>query len=247
MRAGPALLWAFVVVGCDQVPRPGTAVGNPGDMDVVTRVLDQDVSLVDVEVPLRSLVLDPCDAAVATAVVEEVVVLDGLAPSEEPVGFPGGEWCRLTVELDGPVVAMGQTATGTLFLVELPLERIELSGRMAMDDDLFLLRLDLPIEAQTLDSEGDDVELLAEDPTAIAWADRAAEESTLWRDVVLDGVLTPDDQLLGPLSTSSPPNAAADGAGCGCGSGPGGSAWMVVLLSTVLTRRRYSASRKRGS
>lgn len=222
------------LVACGSV-RSGTAVGNPGDLEVEARSLDTTVALTGATLPLDAVTLVGCGWPGVDLAPERV--LDALG--DDPVGVPPGVWCGLRLVPAGPLVVEGATAAGTLFHVELALG-VALDAALRVDGDRWLLDLPLPLDGPALDALGADVVLDAADPLAAAWAE--ATVPALWEDLDQDGLLDPDDRLLvaaqrldtglGPL-----PSAYAS-SGCGCASATPGPAWLALLALGFARRRQ---------
>lgn len=228
MRVAPWLL----LVGCVDPPPEGTAVGNPGNLDVDVVDVPDGVSLESVTVAARALVTDRCPGL---ELVDADVVLDALGPSSEPVPLAGGEHCGgwLVLEGDAPIVVTGATDAGTAFTLELDPELLELGGPFWVDDTTLLLGLSLgALDPAELDALGPVVELSPEDPLTEELA--ATASGGVWRDVDADGRIDAPDEV---LATAIGDAQAAD-AGCGCRSASVTGPWWLALVAWALLRRR---------
>ena len=215
----------------------GTAVGNPGDLDVVARVTDGAVTLSRVEVPIDVIELTSCGNGEIDIVTGGV--LDGLAASDMPLVLPGGDWCAIFISFDGAVLIEGETSAETMFLVELALPTLALSGRVEVDENELILDLALPLEADVIDELGPDVVVMEGDPVATDWSEDAADLSTVWLDVDEDGLIeTEADQQRASVDLGVARGAGQSG--CGCTTTPTGlGLWLT--LPWLLLRRRSSA------
>ena len=227
-------------VACTPGPRSGTAVGNPGDLDAEARVTDPDLELDQAQIPIAHVFLQACNGEVDTVQVD--AILDGLGPSERPAPLIGGDWCGVEIDPGGPIRAIGLTAAGTGFDVEIPLGPVELVGRFQIDGHSLIFALDLPLAAADLDALGTDVVVLQDDEAAIDWGEALRQATSLWEDTDADGRVADPDRFVagtGPVAASDV--VAASEAGCGCAAtSPGPSAWVLGLVGWAARRRRHT-------
>lgn len=118
----------------------GTAVGNPGHLDVVLADVPYDVSLARATFEIAAVEVEGCGRSAVT--LQPEAPFDALAPS--PADFPGGEWCH-TVVL--PAAAGALRIEGEFrdepFSLELSPEPFALAGRYVVDGDTVLISLSL--------------------------------------------------------------------------------------------------------
>jgi MYXO-CTERM domain-containing protein len=230
------MLW---LAACTTGPRPGTAVGNPGDADLFARAVDPAIVLTHVAVPIAGVAVERCsgrDVALAAD-----TVLDGLAPSNEPAMVPGGRACAIALDLDGDVEVEGETAYDVQFVVRLPVDDLVADGEVWIDGQALLFELPLPLDAWELQALGPDVDLPADDPLAIEWGAAATAAAQLYEDVDGDGAISDVDAvLMDPVGAMD----ASSSSGCGCRASPGGSAagWLGALLLGMARRRKRASA-----
>jgi uncharacterized protein (TIGR03382 family) len=233
MNARPLLL--LTLTGCLGGPASGTAVGNPGDADVKVSRVDPALALERVELQVSALHLLDCDGT--EQIVERELVLDGLAPSPERVVVPAGTWCELALALSGPVWVEGSTEAGTVFSVWLDAGALQYGGQLAVDGQHLLFELPLPLDPAVIEALGPEVELPADDPVAMEWAQIAASGVSLWEDADEDGLLSQADLDLAFYGGSGAPAPhAATESGCSCSGAPSGGGWLLLVV--LLKRRR---------
>lgn len=198
----------------------GTAVGNPGHLDVIVTDVPYDVSLESATFHVAAVELVGCDRDVEILRLD--ATFDALAPS--PVDFPGGEWCH-TVVLPGASDAF--RVSGTVgdepFDLGLSPEPFALTGRYTVDGDTVLLSLSLAAAVR-------------DEASASAPGQTEADEASTWAPAVMgSGLLLAD----GPdYAAADPVDVEHHVRGCST-SGAGGSALgLGIALGLMGVRRR---------
>lgn len=240
--------------GCLQ-EHNGTAVGNPGNMDVTLRAVPEEVEVRRAQLGVARVVLEGCDGATFESV-EVGRDLDALSGEDDPIELPGGEWCRTTlvlaeVEEGATFVVEGDGDNGafTIYVVDQP--TIVLRDRFVVDGNNFLLGIPVDVLLEDVwkgvdndsgsdtGSEGSGGEEPADAP------DFLDDNVELWLDADVDGVLSEDEDAVSvgdgfedaegaPVDEVDP-----DGQACGCQSGGGAVTWTwLLLLALGLGRRR---------
>ncbi|MBT3222472.1 MAG: GlyGly-CTERM sorting domain-containing protein [Proteobacteria bacterium] len=159
MRILPILL-AFGCPAADKVGdiRPGTAVGNPGNMDFAISAYPEGVELSRADVLVDRIVLEDCDTG-AESVVELQVAFDALGPSDVVAAIPTGDWCFTTIELwsgaveeiltepsvQGEVILGGVTDEGITFQVGVNIGDIKIPDRYFVDETDLLVGINLDV------------------------------------------------------------------------------------------------------
>ena len=241
--------WVVLLVACAEGdPSQGTAVGNPGNLDVSVADVPDEVDLDVATVYAADLLLFDCDVGVALVPVQ--APLDGLAASTVEVPLPRGRWCSGLLTLDprtsGQVVIGGTTDGGTRFSVALNPGALRLPDDVVVDGTEWLLVMSLAdsLDVLALEARGSNVEVTADDPDAIAWALALDGAATLFEDGDRDGVLSDADSIVGgpsdtgfmSLDRMDTGLSEAD-AGCGCQMARGIATWWVFLLPWWVRRR----------
>lgn len=241
-----------LLMACGGEPHHGTAVGNPGNLDVSVGEIPFEISLDLADVHAADLVLLGCDGEAAVVAVQ--AVLDGLGPSDVDIIVPGGSWCGALLTLDpavdGQVVLGGVTSRGTDFTVSLNPGSIPLQDAFLVDGTelLLVLRLGDILDASDLESRGVTVDIPADDPSAIGWAGALGERAELYEDQDGDGVFGDADTFVAGFASDTGISGDAvalqdSQAGCGCQSGAG---WAGLwLLALPLAFRRRDSPRRR--
>ncbi len=236
----------FLLVGCGGGPHQGTAVGNPGNLDVSIGEIPEEVELDMADIHAADLVLIGCDGEAALVPVQ--TTLDALGPSIVDVSVPPGLWCgallTLDPEVDGQILLGGSTTGGTDFTVALELGSIPLQDTFFVDGTELLLVLPLKdiLDVSEIESRGPLVDIGADDPSALDWAGQLGERANLYEDQDGNGILTEPDTFVGGAVPDTGADAAAyadsaQSGGCSCqaGSSPG---WLWLFAIPLLFRRR---------
>ena len=245
-------LFLGVLCGCVAGdPHQGTAVGNPGNLDVSVGDVPDEISLDRAEIHAADLVLLECSGGVA--VVRVQTVLDALAPSPVEIPVPSGTWCGVLLTLDpevlGQVVLAGTTDGGTTFTLDLNPGSIPLHDGFSVDGTQLLLVVSLgdSVDVDAIEARGAVAAISADDPDAIAWADALGEETVLFEDRDSDGVLSDPDTVLagkalqdtgGSFDQPLEAQSVGEGQGCGCQLNRATSGWWVLLALVAFRRRR---------
>lgn len=214
----PAVVGALLA-GCADGGN-GTAVGNPGHLDVILTDVPYDVSLEAATFHVTAVELVGCDREVEILRLD--ATFDALAPS--PVDFPGGEWCH-TVVLPGASEAF--RVSGTVgdepFDLGLSPEPFALTGRYTVDGDTVLLSLSLAAAVR-------------DDAGASAPNQAEADSSGTWAPAVMaSGLLLAQ----GPdYAAADPVDVEHDAGGCSTAGAAGSTAGALVGLGLMGMRRR---------
>ena len=242
------MLTLALLLACSGGHGEGTAVGNPGtgSLDVVVTDVPDGITLDEAAAAVDLVTLEDC--AGATIPVPVGATLDALPGSADAIDLPGGEWCGLILDFltdTDPLLLLGQTDGGTSFSVALDPGPLSLADDLTIDGDGLLLALSLAgtLDAATLEEEGDDVQIAADDEQALSWADTLAGRSRLWVDEDGDIAVDAGDQLVDSQAEAAYSNSA----GCGCATGGRGGAWPVLLALAALGLRRANRRRSGSS
>lgn len=119
-----------LVVACGD-PSQGTAVGNPGLVDLVLADHPPDEVILSAELPVARITLHACERGDRELELDRT--FDLLA--SDPEVMPGGAWCRTMVEPSGPVKLERRVGAGPIEHLELPAPPFELEGRYEVDGD----------------------------------------------------------------------------------------------------------------
>jgi uncharacterized protein (TIGR03382 family) len=240
-------LAVLVLVGCERPPDEGIAVGNPGKASMTLALAAADgFAFEAAEVPVGAVGLEDCDGAAWQD--QPGVVADLLGP--EAFELQAGTWCSLAVQWDGLLQARGtwtQDAASGDFELHLDLQDLLVDAVVQLDDG-GAVYLELAAPEWLADLELTDGELAVIDAAA---ADHAAlvaaveSGSNLFVDDG-DGVLSPQERVVGPVAGTVPAEffpSVADGissdraAGCSCTAGGSGASLLALLLLAVRRRR----------
>lgn len=248
-------LCLLLLAACTEGPRSGTAVGNPGNLDVVVPEEGEGVFVEEAFVHVSSVVLQPC--ADVAFVLQIGRVLDARAPGDG-VEVPGGRYCGAVVGLEersaGALEVAGRTAAGTTFTLAANPEPLRVLDPFEVDGDELLLVLPLAdaLDAAELDALGSGAAIAPGDPVATSASQAAVDASAVYEDVDANGLLSePDRRLTSPLLDTGlgQPMAADAGtadAGCGCASGPRPGGLLAALLAWLLIGFRAGGVRWSG-
>lgn len=244
------MLTLTLLLACTGGHGEGTAVGNPGtgSLDVVVTEVPDGIALDEADAAVDTVTLDDCEGGQVPVPVE--ATLDALPGSADAIDLPGGDWCGLTLAFladSDPLLLLGQTDGGTRFEVALDPGPLTHSDRFSVDSDELLLALSLvgTLDAATLEEQGEDVQIAADDAQALSWADALASHSRLWLDEDGDADVDAGDQLASDQSAA----AFSESAGCGCatgGAGPGGLSLALGLAALLRRRPRQACPGRAG-
>ena len=216
--------------------RSGTAVGNPGDLELTAVDVPTALQLDEATAFVAGVALDDCEGEEVLA--SATAPLDLLGPSPEPLTLPAGDWCGGTLlwsgDPDGAIQLLGATDGGTLFEVRLDLEAPTWVQSFTVDGSAFEVELSLgAIDPAELEALGSDV--------VVEPGDALAQD---WQEATPDPVLLVDGEDV--LDAGADALAQSGDAGCGCrhgGGSPVALAWLLVLVA----RRREPTVRARPS
>jgi len=240
-----------LLTACGGEPLQGTAVGNPGNLDVSVGDVPDEITLDLAEVHAADLVLLGCAGEAAVVPIQSV--LDGLGPSAVDIEMPGGSWCGALLTLDpaadGQVVLGGSTTGGTDFAIAMDPGSLPVHEDFLVDGNELLLVVSLGdvLDVAEIESRGATADIPADDAAAVGWSDLLSDRTGLYEDRDGNGVLTDADDFvagaIGPGSDTGPfgdaamaADAEASAGGCSCQTGSGWS-WLWLLLPLVLRRR----------
>ena len=211
-----ALLLALTA--CDPTG-DGTAVGNPGQLDVYVENVPEGLRLDSAEFSVAVIELVSCDRDVA--ILQLDTVFDALGPS--PVEIPAGEWCQ-TVVLPagkGSFSLSGADADDIAFEIELSPEPFVLEGEYTIDGNQVVLSLSLADQASLLAGDDDGAE-----PAPISENDAGAPTPAL---VVAEGLFTDSDADGRGTDELRLAVAVEPTVDCGCANSSRPSAGLVLL------------------
>lgn len=223
MRRG--LVWV-ALAGCSD-GSDGTAVGNPGEMDVVLVGVPPDVQLRQADFAVAAIELVGCERRVQ--VLQVNTVFDALAPS--PVELPAGEWCDTIVLPAGKdsLVIAGQDAIGDFGVVLSP-DPFALEGDYVVDGNTILITLALRPEVLTAaEIDGDPLPL--------------EDGATLDTDLVVAEGLYVDENRDYIADEQELAAVLADGPVCGCASTATPASWLFLIAGIAGTLRRRRGAR----
>jgi hypothetical protein len=251
----------LALLGCGGDPYQGTAVGNPGNLDVSIGDIPDEISLDVAEIHAADLVLLGCDAGAAVVPIQ--TLLDALGPSSVDISVPGGTWCGALLTLDpevsGQVVLGGTTAGGTDFTLAMDLGSIPLRDPFYVDGTQLLLVLSLGdiIDIADIEARGAVVDIGADDPSAIDWAGKLGGRADLYEDQDGNGTISDPDTFVAGRhfdmgDTGFGGSFAEDGALASpkAGSSAGGScqtagwSWLWLFALPVIFSRRERRERR---
>jgi len=213
----------LALAACDPTG-DGTAVGNPGQLDVYVQNVPDALRLDSAEFSIAVIELVGCDRDVA--ILQLDTVFDALGPS--PVAVPAGDWCKTVVLPSGEdsFSLSGVDADDRPFEIALSPQPFVLEGEYTIDGNQVVLTLSLADQASqftTDEAEPDPVSGGIEGAPSLVVADG------LFTDADADGRAT--DEVL--LAVAVEP--AAD---CGCGHTSQPSVGFVALAGLLGWRRR---------
>ncbi len=220
--------WPLILVACG-TDHQGTAVGNPGNLDVEVVNIASGVRLDAVDVTVLNVLLTACRGE--NEIVPVVEVLDALAPTWDRVSIPAGEWCGATLRLDNDlgVWIAGTTDEGTAFTMTLAVGALDTLERFEVNGSLITMELDLSgIAPGAIDALGDGTDIAASDPVAVQTADAARDRANL-------AVQAATDTAHGVMAMRG-----SSEAGCGCSSAPGSAGWLALAVLALTQRRRLA-------
>ncbi len=211
------VLGSSVLPGCS-APRNGTAVGNPGHLDVSVNV-PPGVTAESAMLRVAAIELVSCaeQGRGRLTIVDVDTTFDGLAPS--PVEIPGGEWCTTILLPDGEdaFVLEGTDADGESVLVGLTPDPFVFDGAYRIDGNQIVVALDLG----TVDVTADNVESTGP----------FGEEGLMASPLSSSGVFLDDDAdgRVGDAEAQVAEQVAPEGCG-GCSTSPGRASSAITLL-----------------
>lgn len=229
-------------LACD-MPRDGTAVGNPGNAGLTGTEMPDGVDWHQADADAKAIRLVDDGRLGSTQWIEVHETVDLLAPVSSQVRIPTGRWDRMELVLatDG-LRLRGEIEGGVDFDVTLDAQVLTIEGPIVVepgDNLLIAVPLSDAVDLDAIEYHGTHTVLVhADDPAAQHWADALADATQLWRDLDDDGVPSPGDrQLGGPLQL----HAMSHGVQGGCATGAGGAAmWLALLGAGLVRRRRWS-------
>ncbi|MEZ4321566.1 MAG: MYXO-CTERM sorting domain-containing protein [Myxococcota bacterium] len=227
MRAAVLLLFAF---GCSDGGN-GTAVGNPGHLDVYVQDVPEGVALSEALFKVAAIELVGCDRDVA--ILQLDTTFDALGPS--PVDMPAGEWCSTVVLPDGAdsFLLEGTNTEGETFMFSLSPAPFVLDGAYTIDGNQVVVGLSLADRVSDVANEAE-----AGAPDSVP-AGQFGDDELFQPELVVPGGLFLDEDRDGRGEEGSlvaaPTSASAD---CGCSSVSAPSAGIIALAGMLGWRRR---------
>lgn len=227
-----ALPLALLGVACSDGGN-GTAVGNPGHLDVYVQEAPDGVQLSSALFRVAAIELVGCDRDVA--ILQLDVTFDALGPS--PVEIPGGRWCSTVVLPSGEdsFLIEGIDRNGEPFMLGLSPDPFVLDGEYEIDGNQVLLTLSL----------AENVQEAIENDAAAAPADEQDGEPTFAGGAAVEpGLVVPGglflDETLDGRAEGDPQVASyTEVRGeCGCASTAAPPAFVIALAGILGWRRR---------
>jgi len=230
--AAPLLLLA---VGCTDGGN-GTAVGNPGHLDVYVQNVPDDLALSSASFRVAAIELVGCDRS-DVQILQLDPTFDALGPS--PVEIPGGEWCHTVVLPDGDesFLIEGIDPDGEPFMLGLSPQPFVLEGAYVIDGNQVVVTLSLAEAAAFSgeESEGNEPAMDSGPGDGLGFEPGLVVPDGLFLDDDADGRASGDEALV-----ATPVQSQA--CGCGTATAPGGG---VILLAGMLGWLRRRRDRRR--
>ena len=209
----------------------GTAVGNPGKLELTAASVPGDLALDRVELTLDSARITDCDGIELELTLPD----EPLGSQGEGLTIPGGTFCTMTLSAQvSGLLLEGETDGGTFFQLAYTPDPFAWDRPFRVDGDAFLLSFDITflvesgaaIDAADLDGDGQVIGGMLEDGTDADLIPTAPPfTGELWSDTDSDGSLGPDD-----LPPSEPPSCAT--------APPAGPTPALCLLALLGLRSR---------
>ncbi|MEL6348668.1 MAG: hypothetical protein AAFV53_36525 [Myxococcota bacterium] len=222
----------FFLIACSEYTTyPGVLVGNPGEIKVQTAQTDAGTFRTGSSAT-SALVLQTCAADITTNDTGSSIDLLGAST----IAVPPGEWCRLRLDFDEPLVWTLDTETRTDVPISLEVEQLILrSSGFPADGLTMVLEIGEPgwISLEDIPEEGG----ISNDPLLI---EAVVEGSSLARDDNADGQISDDEPLLAASDEVDAPRPPRQGGGCGneFELQATDSALMVMAIFGMRFRRR---------